>query len=213
MSDIEPKTDECMMYLVRHGATKGNLATPAILQGRDVDHGLCDYGRQQAEKTAKLLADRKLFAAFSSPLKRARETAETIAKLHEIKVCAIEDLMEADVGKWSGRSWNDIAREEPDAYERFRNDPGNYGYRGGETMKEVLNRVKPTIERIMSENLGRNILVVAHSVVNRTFIGNALGLSFSQGRAVSQSNCALNVVRYRDGKFAVRTVNSVFHLL
>jgi len=201
------------MYLVRHGATASNLATPAILQGRDVDHGLCDQGRQQAERTAKLLSGRQFLAAFCSPLKRARETAEAIANPHEIEAQAVEALVEADVGEWNGRSWDDIAREEPEAYERFRNDPGTYGYRGGETIKDVLDRVRPAIQRIVSENLGRNVLVVAHSVVNRTFIGNALGLSFSQGRAVSQSNCAVNVVRFRDGKFAVRTVNSVFHLL
>ncbi len=76
----------CIMYLVRHGATKNNMAKPPRLQGRREDPSLSDEGRQQAECAAKLLEDLPLTAALSSPLLRAKETAQIIAAPHDLPV-------------------------------------------------------------------------------------------------------------------------------
>ena len=71
----------CTLYLVRHGATDNNLHNPPRLQGQRVDLGLSAAGKAQAEQTARFLATRPLAAVFSSPMLRARQTAEAIARL------------------------------------------------------------------------------------------------------------------------------------
>lgn len=200
------------MYLIRHGATANNLAKPPRLQGCGVDFALSDDGRRQAERTASFLTSQPLAAVFSSPLIRARETAQQIAVPHGLDVQIVDELIEVDVGKWESRSWDEIARTEPDAYRRFMEDPGKHGYFGGETMQQVQDRVMPTIRRIMAAHLGQRVAVVAHNVVNRSFLAALIDLPIAKARGLHQENCGINIVRLRDGEMTLRTMNATFHL-
>lgn len=220
MSDTEPRPpalprparDSCILFLVRHGATASNLADPPVLQGRSVDHGLSTEGRRQAERTAELLSTVELAAVYSSTMRRARETAELIAGRHALAVETREQLVEADVGRWEGLSWPEVAERHPEAYQRFLEDPDNHGYVGGETIGRVQRRATESLGEIMERHLGRQIAVVAHSVVNRSYLAGVLGLPLRAGRSIAQDNCGVNVVRYRHGAAKLLTLNSLFHL-
>ncbi len=204
--------DVCLLYLVRHGATKNNLARPPVLQGRGVNLGLSVDGMQQARKAAEFFRDRPLTAAYSSNLLRSIETAQIIAAPHEIEVTQLEAITEVDVGHWEGRSWTEIAVTDAEAYRLFMDDPGVHGYLGGETMKQVEERVTPVLRELMARHLGQRIVVVAHNVVNRAFLATLLHLPISKARGIRQDNCGVNVVRYRDGEMELITLNAVFHL-
>jgi|SRR5690606_22378730 len=204
--------DVCLLYLVRHGATKNNLANPPVLQGRGVNLGLSVDGIKQAQKTAEFLRNRPLAAAYSSNLLRAIETAEIIAAPHEVEVTQLEAITEVDVGKWEGRSWTEIAVTDAEAYRLFMADPGVHGYLGGETMKQVEERVTPALRELMERHMGQRILVVAHNVVNRAFLASLLHLPLSKARGIRQDNCGVNVIRYRKGEMELVTLNAVFHL-
>lgn len=205
--------DACLLYLVRHGATVSNLADPPVLQGRGVDHGLCEIGRRQAQQTAALLAGIPFSAVYSSTMQRARETAETIAAQRGLDEVATSDrLVEVDVGRWEGMTWAEIMRRDPEGYRAFDDDPLQYGYPGGETILQVQARATAAITEMVRAHPGRSIVVVGHAVVNRMFLAGPLGLSPIKGRELSQDNCAVNVVRFRDGKARVVTLNSTFHL-
>jgi broad specificity phosphatase PhoE len=197
---------------VRHGATANNLEVPAKIQGCGSDLGLSQEGRQQAELTAQFLASQPLQAAFSSPLARAWETAQIIAQPHGLAVQRVDQLQEVDVGRWEGRSWQEIARLEPDAHRRFVTDPEKHGYAGGENLAQVRERVIPCMERVMHANLGKAILVVAHNVVNRTLLATMLQLPVARARGIAQDNCGVNVIRFRDGNMKLLTANAAFHL-
>ena len=200
------------MYLIRHGATRNNRERPPRLQGRRLDAELSPEGLEEARRTAAVLAPCPLDAVYSSPLLRARQTAEPMAVPRGLDVQIVEELVEVDVGRWEGMRWNEVEREFPEEYRGFIRDAGACPYFGGETLEQVRGRVVPRLKKLLEDNLGRTIAVVAHNVVNRTYLADLMGLSLARYREMPQDNCGVNVLRYRDGRTSIVTINSVFHL-
>ena len=159
-----------------------------------------------------LIRAAQLDRVYSSPLKRAWETAEAIAQPHELTVEAVSELVEVDVGRWENRSWDEIARADSEAYAQFLEDCGVYGYAGGENMQQVQQRVTPIIHGLLAENIGKRIAVVCHSVANRAYLAGLLRLPLAHCRELAQDNCGLNVIVHRNGGAELRTLNSTFHL-
>jgi len=201
----------CWIYLVRHGATANNLARPPVLQGRRLDADLADEGRRQAERTAAVLAPLAVDAVLSGPLRRARQTAEILAAPHGLSVRIVEELLEVDVGRWEGLAWDVILREHPDAHQAFMDDAGAHGYLGGETLQDVQDRVVPLFERLAEEHPDRRLVVVGHNIVNRCLLAHLLGIPVRDYRRIPQDNCGVNVLRRRDGRMKLVTVNAVLH--
>lgn len=143
---------------------------------------------------------------------RARETAEAIATPHGLGVITVDDLVEVDVGIWEGRSWSEIEESDPEAYRAFMENGAENPYLGGETVADALKRAAPVLERLLAENVGSCVAAVAHNVVNRTWLGQLLGLPASKYRSVPQDNCGVNLIRYRRGEVKVVAINGVFHL-
>ncbi|OHB70966.1 MAG: hypothetical protein A2V70_10280 [Planctomycetes bacterium RBG_13_63_9] len=207
-----PAPDTCWLYLFRHGATANNRARPPRLQGRRSDPALSDEGRRQARQTGALLARVPLANVYSSPLLRARQTAHQIALPRHLSVEVVDDLIEVDVGDWEGRAWDEIERTDTDAYRRFMADASLHPYLGGENLSVVQSRVIPAFERLMAQHLGQTIAAVAHNVVNRAYLTHLLGIPLAQYRSVPQDNCGLNLIRHRNGKPKLVTVNAITHL-
>jgi len=207
-----PIPDTCRLYLIRHGATANNDARPPRLQGRRTDPGLSDEGLDQAERTARFLSRHLLDAVYSSPLLRARQTAEAIAQPHRLAVEVVPGLIEVDVGVWEGRPWDEIERIDPEAYHRFMTDAAVHPYLGGENLTTARDRSLPALARLMSENPGRTIVAVAHNVVNRACLAHWLGMPLGRYRSIPQDNCGVNVARHRAGEVKLVTINAVEHL-
>ena len=85
-------------------------------------------------------------------------------------------------------------------------------YLGGENLETVLARATPAFERLMKENLGRMIVVVALNVVNRAYLAELMGVPVARYRSIPQDNCGLTLLRYRNGRAKAVTINGVFHL-
>jgi broad specificity phosphatase PhoE len=207
-----PGHNRTTLYLIRHGATASNERIPPILQGSGIDSPLSDSGRQQAEATGQLLADRRLDAVFSSPMSRAVSTAEAIAAPHDLAVLTVPELHEIDVGQWEGMDWGTISEQTPDEYRRFMEDSGANGYLGGESYQDVLDRVWPVFIDLIEKNEGRHIAIVAHKAVNRALLANLLGFEMRRAKDVPQDNCCLNVITARNGDPKLQTLNSTLHL-
>jgi broad specificity phosphatase PhoE len=207
-----PAPDTCWLYLVRHGATANNRARPPRLQGRRTDPALSDEGHRQARQTGRVLAELPVSAVYTSPLLRARQTADAIAQPHGLAVEVVEDLIEVDVGVWEGRSWEEIQETDPEAYRLFSTDAGVHPYLGGENLGTVQARVIPALEQLMSDNLGRVVVAVGHNCLNRAYLAHLLDTPLPKYRSISQDNCGVNLLRYRDGRIKVVTINAVGHL-
>ncbi len=207
-----PALSICRLYLIRHGATKNNCARPPRLQGRRLDAELSPEGRKQARLTGEFLAPYPVDAVYSSPLRRACQTAEAIAGLHRLAVGVVEDLAEVDVGRWEGMTWAEVQDLYPNEYQAFTTDAGIHPYHGGESLENVRARSVPALNGLLEENAGRTIAVVAHNVVNRVYLAHLMEIPLSQYRNIPQDNCGVNVLRHQDGRTQIVTINGVFHL-
>ena len=205
-------SEACQIYLVRHGATAHNLLDPPRMQGRHIDEPLAELGHSQAAQVAAALQSKPLVAVYASPLKRAMETAQAVAALHGLEAVPVEGLAEADVGRWEDRAWVEIEQNDAEAYHAFRNDPVESGYPEGENLQQVDDRVAEAIDQVASQHPGQCIAIVAHSVVNRVYLGRLLRLSTAMRRKIPQDNCNLSIVKWTPKKQSVVTINAVDHL-
>ncbi len=117
MINFKDVTGEAEFYFVRHGESTGNLKN--IIQGHR-DYPLSDRGKEQAKRVAQWFKDRGISLIFTSPLTRARETAEIIReKIGVMDFIEDENLMELDTGIFSGKVLDEIPAKYPDAWKSF----------------------------------------------------------------------------------------------
>jgi broad specificity phosphatase PhoE len=182
------------LYLVRHGATAANLARPPVLQGRR-DLPLAVEGVRQAEAARDALAGVALAACYTSPLLRAAQTAQIIAAPHGLAPQVLEALAECDVGAWEGLSWEEIRRRDPVARARFRADPWNCPYAGGESLRQVAERAGPVLERLLEVHADGAALVVTHQVLLRACLVALAGHEPARARELRLGNGEIVVLQ------------------
>lgn len=200
------------LILLRHGATLANVRQPYVLQGLRPDSALIDQGIAQAAAAAQAVRSYPIVRAYSSPLQRAHHTARIIAGSLAVPLDLVPELVEADVGEWTGLSWAEIEQRWPDAHRAFHEDPARHGYLGGENLTEVRNRVLPAIEKLVARHGGETFLVVGHGLVNRVLLAYWLGLPLCHARRLPQDNAGLNLIEFQGTDAKVRTVNAAAHL-
>jgi broad specificity phosphatase PhoE len=202
-----------VVYLLRHGATASNRVLPYRLQGRGSDQPLDRLGVAQAERAAEALAGVEFAAAYTSPLLRATETARIVARPHELEPIVVPQLVEAELGRWEGLTWDEAHAQDPDQFQRFMANPGTVPYPGGESFLDVQIRVAPALAELASAHEGTSIVVVGHNVVNRAFLAGVLGLPIDRARALRQANGGYNVIHYDHETIELVTLNSCLHTM
>lgn len=147
-----------MILLARHGETDYN-APPRRVQGR-LDPPLNARGREQAAALAKEAARQPIEALWSSDQRRAVETAAIVAAAIGLEPRVDPRLAEGDWGDWQGRLVEDIAREEPERWERFVSADPAWRFPGGESIEEHMTRTWAVLDDIAAE--GVPALAVCH---------------------------------------------------
>lgn len=152
------------LFLVRHGQTDWNKDHK--LMGI-VDIPLNEDGKTEAKDISKKIAEYKIDVIYSSPLKRALETAEIISKEIGLNIKISESLKERDFGDLSGKSWEEISKiTGVDSKEIDRKQEYDYTKYGGENALQVKERVQNFLKKIVG--IGHsNILLVCHAGVIR----------------------------------------------
>ena len=164
------------VLLVRHGETDWNAA--GKIQGVS-DIALNERGRAQAAELAGRLAGEGAERIYSSPLKRACETAEILGRALNLPVLAAPELTELNFGVWEGCSWAEIGERWPEQFSAYAADRRNYAPPGGESYADMLRRAGPFIERLRSSPGGAAVCV-AHSAVIRALMADELGLEVGE---------------------------------
>ena len=201
-----------LLYLIRHGATEANLKRPYVLQGRRSDLPLGEIGRRQAEAARRTLQGRPIERFFCSPLRRTVETAEIVAAPHGKPAERVQELIECDVGRWEGLSWDVIRLQDREHWETYEADPGTVPYAGGESFYEVQCRAVPAIEQLVHDHPAGDLAIVTHNIVARVYVAHLLGLHISKARFVRNDNCGISLVSVGNGTHKLLTLNSVLHL-
>ena len=155
------------IWMVRHGETDYNAARK--IQGCEVDHSLNDNGRRQAEERARVIAHMKFDVIVSSPLKRARETAEIIAKTVNAPIQFRDEIRERGFGAFCGQVFEELNETYPDWNEvkPMERDQEYKRLYQRETGEEFRDRLLTFIHEVKTEYEDKQVLVVAHGGVIR----------------------------------------------
>ncbi|MGQ2376087.1 histidine phosphatase family protein [Companilactobacillus zhachilii] len=204
------------LYFVRHGKTEWNLE--GKYQGGHGDSPLLPESLHDISLLAKRLQNTKIDHMYSSPLPRAKTTAETLIKdlKHQIPLSIVRDLREFDLGIMEGRKFSELEEEMPEVIYAFRNDPANYDYGliRGESFEKVAERTTKAVKKIVAENDEQsNIVIVSHGAALVTMIQSLLGTKIADIRKNGGlSNTSLTHLRYEDGYFRLIKWNETGYL-
>jgi alpha-ribazole phosphatase len=197
------------LILLRHGETDWNLESR--YQGC-IDTRLSAEGRAQAVAVARALADRSLAAVYSSPLARALETAEAIARPHGLGVRAAPAFNEICHGAWEGLTVTEVEAAFPDLYARWQENPEAVTMPDGESLAQVQERVLGELSRLRSFHEGETICLVSHDVPVRLLILGALGLRLDRLWSIHLAATGISEIEYGGEWTTLCRMNSVSHL-
>jgi broad specificity phosphatase PhoE len=167
-------TEPVKLYLVRHGQT--DLNRDRRFRGLS-DAPLNDEGKYEAAGAARMLAGAGLSNIYTSPVRRAAETATAIAVTTGARVETEEDFTDIDYGDWQGLTVEEVAeRFGPEELESWRRDPTSFRFPGGDSMQSVRERLEPALLRAVTDGHEGHLAVVSHLAVLKVCFVVLMGL-------------------------------------
>lgn len=202
------------LYIIRHGETDWNKARR--VQGHS-DVPLNDYGRNLAEQTAEGLKNIRFDLAYTSPLVRAKETAEIILRGRRIPLLEEEGIKELGFGAYEGMCISGPQKApESEEFNRFFKDTANYvPAEGGESIQELMNRTGAFLKKICEDESlqDKDILISTHGAAMTALLNNIrkiheTGQFWNQG---VPANCAVTVVEAEQGVLHITAENLIYY--
>lgn len=197
------------LFLVRHGRTGWNKEQ--IFRGTK-DIPLDEVGRAEARLVGERLKGEGIRAVYSSPLARAKETAEAIAEFHNLDVHCLEGLTDLHFGEWEGLSLKEVQKQYPDLYQEWLQAPHEVIFPGGEGLAAVSSRAMKAVEEIITRHPQEGVALVTHRVVLKVLICALLGLDNSHFWNIAQDTTAINCFSHRNGTWIMNFLNDTCHL-
>ncbi|MEK5255601.1 histidine phosphatase family protein [Paenibacillus sp. FSL F4-0125] len=169
---------ETVLFLTRHGQTEWNLQQR--MQGHQ-NSALTALGEQQAEWLRDRLEGENLSAIYSSTSPRALHTAQILRGKRSLSIQQDASLMEINMSIWEGMNTDQIEQDYPLQYSHFFTRPDLYlPLASGETYSQLEQRVTPTIERIINDNKGLEVLIVTHRITLKVIMAHFLNKSLQE---------------------------------
>ncbi len=190
------------LLLIRHAQAEG-IAPSEAVEPKDIDLPLTSKGRIQAELLANRLERRDVAAIYASPLRRTRETADALAEVTGLAVVEDPRLREVEIAGTGPVAMHDLA-EIAIAKGGWSHLPGT------ESSHEIRARMREALDAIVAAHPGERVAIVSHAGAINAYIASLLGLSsdffFPAG------NTSISIVRARDGRRLLVTINDIAHL-
>jgi len=204
----EPTT----LRLLRHGETR-HTRDKRFSGAGGHDPDLTERGRAQAAAAAAVLAARGgVDAVVSSPLSRARQSADVVAEALGLSVVVDDDVVECAFGEWEGLTFAQVEQTWPQALSAWLGST-SVAPPGGESFDEVERRVRRARDRIVAAHPGRGVLVVSHVTPIKMFVRLALDAPASSLYRMELSPASLTTLAwYADKNASLRTFNDIAHL-
>ena len=199
------------IYFVRHGETIWNKEKK--IQGRS-DIPLNEYGKELGMITAEALKDIPFDVVYSSPLIRAKETAEILVKDRNLVIHEDNRLLEMSFGEGEGESLPEIHAHPEMKLHNFIHNPGEYTPpAGGETFEELYDRCKNFMEEVIlpAENKYNTMLIVGHGALIRGFIHNINNRPSKDFWIVTHKNCSVTIANCTNGKLSLLEEAKIFY--
>jgi len=196
------------IILARHGETVWNIEK--IYRGR-ADVNLDEMGIKQAELLGNYLSNWGLEAIYSSPLRRALDTANIVARYQKIGVQIAEGLIDFDYGEWQALPEQEVKKLYPALLNEWHNNPHKVRMPGGDSLEDVRGRAIEVVNDVLSKYQG-SVLLVSHRVVNKVLICSLLGLDNSHFWNINLDVGGITIFNYVDRRFVLTNHNDTSHL-
>ena len=192
------------IILVRHG--KSTYNQERRIQGRLDKSILTETGRSAALQVGDTLSSIAFDAAYTSPLQRAKETAEIILSrlTNPPQLQPTDQLMEIDLPLWEGMLRQDAIDKFPEAYQQWQRQPDKFSMKlpsaDGEIehfpVLAIFANARHFWQELLSRHQDGTILVVGHNGINRALIATASEITPDYYQSIQQSNCGISVINF-----------------
>ena len=181
-----------IILLIRHG--ENDFVKTGKMAGRLPGVHLNERGQKQAQALGEALKDVPIKAIYSSPLERAMETATPIAKARKLRIIQEPDVMDADIGKWQGKSWKVLRLTK--VWKIVQNSPSRFRFPDGESFPEMQTRIANALERIVKRhNKPQDIIVIVfHADPIKLAVSHFLGLPLDNFQRLSCDTGSLTAI-------------------
>ena len=199
------------LLLVRHGQSEANLHD---LFAGHFDAELMELGTKQAEVTAKYISDHyKIDKVYASDLKRAYKTGSIIAEHLKVELIADQGLREIDGGEWEGLKFWSLTELYPEDFGLWQSDLASARCTGGETVRQLADRIMCTLCRIAEDNPDQTIVVATHATPIRSAMTMVQYGELSAMQNVPWvSNASVTTLTYDEGKWQCVKAGEDAHL-
>ena len=177
------------------------------MAGRTEGVPLTDTGIKQAESIATFIKEMKVDHIYTSPIQRAKHTAEIVGNHNSIDPIVDERLIELDMGKFTGMKYDDIFSSHGNVFLKFYQGDVEIAHQGVETFAQVKSRVQSIVDHVVSEHPGKNVILVTHMDPIKAMISSVLGLSPERMFELIVANASINVFKEYDGKLSLKAIN------
>lgn len=197
------------VYFIRHGTTDNNVG--GRFQGSS-DIPLGKTGLRQADYLGERFAGIAVDAVYSSPLARARQTAEGVCRHLSVQPVLVDGLREIDGGLLEGHTNEENRRYYPEVMDNFRNHPAKFCPPGGESARQVNARMTETVDRLVRENAGKSIVIVSHGFALQSYLA-CLDTPFDEMEPNIVGNASVSCIEYgENGDFETKIYDDQSHL-
>ena len=192
------------IILIRHGTTAWNKDKK--FQGtKDIE--LNEDGIREAERLQDYFRNHSLDKIYTSDLKRASVTAETISVPHNLEVIPKNKLRELNFGLWEGLTYSEIRQKNPELSRKWFSDPTSVTIPEGEDMKSFSQRLRDCFNNIIKNNKNRKIMVVTHGGVIRVWLSILLDISLKTNWKLAIDNGSISIVHFFDKSPVIKLLN------
>jgi broad specificity phosphatase PhoE len=197
------------IYLVRHGQTE--LNKEKVFRGR-LDPPLNNTGHEEARATAAFMKNAEVSFILSSPLLRAVQTAEPFARMKELEVKTVRDLIDIDFGKWQGLSEKKVLKRNSRLFHQWHKEPTRVTFPGGESLLKVRRRLEEFIEHLRASYAGRTGAVYTHRVVCKVMVCVLASIPLKNFWNVKIDTTSVSMFELESERTIVHFLNATSHL-
>ena len=161
---------------------------------------------------AQALAGISAAAVYTSPLERARTSAEVIAKPHRLEPIVEPGFREMAFGGWEGLTRDELLTRFPAEAQAWASAPHETTPPGGEALTAVDSRVRAALAALIEQHRGETVVLVSHAIVTRLIVLAALGLGPDRLWSVDASPAGITEIEYLESWATVHRMNTLAHL-
>jgi probable phosphoglycerate mutase len=191
------------LYIIRHGESEGNA--DQRIQGRK-DYPLTEKGKEQAKKIGTWLETQNIDVVYTSPARRARETADIISHITKIPIVHDDRLQPIDMGILEVQQMETLSKEMDDLWQSIKAMEDTHTH-GGESINDVIERVRPFLTELANEHAKHSVCIVTHNMVKRALVKILLAIPTPELSELRFPNTAVSVFEITNGSVTATQLN------